>query len=136
MNCPVCNEPMIVLEYEAVEVDYCVSCEGIWLDSGELELLFGDAQACAEFMNGEQCDDLGKEKHRRCPICGKKMHKVKTCGDNPITYDKCTRNDGLWFDKGELAQVLQDSALKHEQVEGLLKGMFGQQCKSSLETKD
>ena len=40
MDCPVCkNEPMIVLELNDVEIDYCLSCKGIWLDTGELELL-------------------------------------------------------------------------------------------------
>ncbi|MCL4278881.1 MAG: zf-TFIIB domain-containing protein, partial [Ignavibacteriaceae bacterium] len=39
MLCPVCNNPMIVLELEQVEVDYCTNCAGVWLDAGELELL-------------------------------------------------------------------------------------------------
>ncbi len=41
MNCPVCKEPMIVLELDEVEIDHCISCGGIWLDAGELELLIG-----------------------------------------------------------------------------------------------
>ncbi|MCK7521491.1 MAG: zf-TFIIB domain-containing protein [Ignavibacteriales bacterium] len=28
-----------MLELEQIEVDYCTSCEGVWLDAGELELL-------------------------------------------------------------------------------------------------
>ncbi len=39
MNCPVCKEPLIVLELEQIEVDYCTRCAGVWLDAGELELL-------------------------------------------------------------------------------------------------
>ena len=27
---------MLVVEYRDVEVDYCLSCRGIWFDSGEL----------------------------------------------------------------------------------------------------
>ncbi len=50
MDCPVCKEPMIVLEYADVEVDFCVACEGVWLDAGELELLFGSADACTAFL--------------------------------------------------------------------------------------
>ncbi|MEJ2196939.1 MAG: zf-TFIIB domain-containing protein [Ignavibacteriaceae bacterium] len=42
MFCPVCKEPMIILELNEVEIDYCPSCSGIWLDAGELELLFED----------------------------------------------------------------------------------------------
>ena len=39
MDCPVCKNAMIVLELDEVEVDYCADCRGVWLDSGELELL-------------------------------------------------------------------------------------------------
>ncbi len=126
MNCPVCKEAMIALEYDAVEVDYCVSCEGIWLDAGEIELLFGDAQACAAFMDGGELENLGKEKDRKCPICRRKMRKVCTRGESPVTYDKCTHGDGLWFDKGELEEILKDGALKDgARVESFLKGIFG-----------
>ncbi len=39
MNCPVCRDPMVVLEWDRVEIDHCPSCNGTWLDRGELELL-------------------------------------------------------------------------------------------------
>ena len=39
MRCPACSNPLIVLELDEIEIDYCTSCEGIWLDSGEVELL-------------------------------------------------------------------------------------------------
>ena len=39
MNCPVCKEPMLVLELDKIEIDHCINCGGIWLDNGELELL-------------------------------------------------------------------------------------------------
>lgn len=44
MDCPVCKEPMIVLELNEVEIDYCSSCRGIWLDAGELALLLEDTE--------------------------------------------------------------------------------------------
>ena len=59
MDCPVCSEPMIVLEYDRVEVDYCVSCQGLWLDAGELELLFGDESACAAYLASEAALTMG-----------------------------------------------------------------------------
>lgn len=51
MFCPVCNNPMIVLEFEGVETDYCTDCEGIWLDSGELELFLDDSKDKHELLN-------------------------------------------------------------------------------------
>ena len=44
MECMVCQEPMIVLELDDIEIDYCVICAGIWLDAGELELLLEDSK--------------------------------------------------------------------------------------------
>jgi len=127
MDCPVCKEPMVVLEYESVEVDYCLSCEGLWLDAGELELLFGDAQACHDFLNaGNPADAARGEKARRCPICAKKMAKAVTGGETPITYDRCRQGDGLWLDGGELAEILKHGAASQtdERVGHLLRDMF------------
>jgi Zn-finger nucleic acid-binding protein len=41
MICPSCKNQLIILEFNKVEIDYCPECSGIWLDSGELELLSG-----------------------------------------------------------------------------------------------
>jgi Zn-finger nucleic acid-binding protein len=105
MNCPVCKEPMMVIEHASVEVDYCVKCQGVWLDSGEIELLMGDAEKCDAYLAGGKPADA-REAARRCPICGKKMEKAVTQGAEPVMYDRCVKGDGLWFDKGELQAVL------------------------------
>jgi len=127
MNCPVCKEPLVVLEYDSVEVDYCFACDGVWLDAGELRLLFGDARQCDAFLNGGTPHERSPEKPRRCPICRKKMAKAVTRGDHPVTYDLCARGDGLWFDKGELARVLAHGVAHHggDKVAEHLREIFG-----------
>ncbi len=37
MRCPKCGMPLSEIEYKGVKVDKCFSCEGVWLDGGELE---------------------------------------------------------------------------------------------------
>ena len=38
MKCPVCTtENLIMSEKQGVEIDYCPSCRGVWLDRGELD---------------------------------------------------------------------------------------------------
>lgn len=37
MNCPVCNETLLLANRQDVEIDYCPKCRGIWLDRGELD---------------------------------------------------------------------------------------------------
>lgn len=36
MKCPHCEETLVMTERSGVEIDYCPSCRGIWLDRGEL----------------------------------------------------------------------------------------------------
>ena len=96
----------MVCEFDQVEVDLCDQCGGIWLDAGELELLFGDRQVAEGYLSSGNGAAAKGEKPRRCPICGRKMTKRGTAGDPPVVYDACPRGDGLWFDRGELATVL------------------------------
>jgi len=37
MHCPKCGNKLIEISYKDILVDKCSSCEGVWLDAGELE---------------------------------------------------------------------------------------------------
>jgi Zn-finger nucleic acid-binding protein len=37
MKCPNCNESFLMTERHHIEIDYCPSCRGVWLDKGELD---------------------------------------------------------------------------------------------------
>ncbi len=40
MKCPVCPETTLLMsDRQGVEIDYCPSCRGVWLDRGELDKL-------------------------------------------------------------------------------------------------
>lgn len=44
MKCPVCKDPSLVMsERQGVEIDYCPTCRGVWLDRGELDKLIEKA---------------------------------------------------------------------------------------------
>jgi len=124
MNCPICSDPMLVIELDEIEIDYCENC-GIWLDAGELGLLLESRGKKEALLASFTPDAGGGEKPRGCPICSKKMEKV-LCGlDEKVRIDRCRDGHGLWFDKGELAAVLRMGAFDPEgQVLGLLKQMF------------
>lgn len=106
MNCPACNSALVAIEYRDVEVDYCPDCAGIWLDEGELELLFGERPMAEHFLAAGQTIPL-QEKPRRCPLCGRRMIKHTTDGPEPVTWDACPRGEGMWLDKGELHALLE-----------------------------
>lgn len=39
MNCPVDSAVLEMSERQGVEIDYCPTCRGVWLDRGELDKL-------------------------------------------------------------------------------------------------
>ena len=124
MNCPACKNPMIILELNQVEIDYCNSCNGIWLDSGEPELIFSNSDqknVSESFIPKSNHQEVG----RRCPNCKKKMEKVEF-ENSGIILDRCTNNHGLWFDNGELKSLLKTSADSNNKMIDLLKEMFGE----------
>lgn len=128
MNCPVCDRPMVVFEVDDVEVDHCVGCEGTWLDAGELEILLEGAEGRDELLVSLDRIVSPGEAPRRCPICAKKMLKVEVDlpGGEAIILDKCKRHHGVWFDRGELARILEaESPPGQARVGGLLRAVFG-----------
>jgi uncharacterized protein len=37
MKCPNCDQVLAITERHRIEIDYCPSCRGVWLDKGELD---------------------------------------------------------------------------------------------------
>jgi Zn-finger nucleic acid-binding protein len=109
MICPNCKKDMIVVEHRQIELDYCPSCEGVWFDAGELDLLLqsakldNPARLMEEILNSPAVKEGRKE--RKCPICGRGMQERAT-GEPAINIDICRQGDGIWFDGGEVQQLL------------------------------
>jgi len=107
MNCPACKAPLIVVERAGIELDYCLACKGLWFDAEELNLL---AQALKLDVEVPDVATLPlaqtQEAPRRCPRCRKKMDKVLMGEGEKVLLDRCKRGHGLWFDAGELRQVI------------------------------
>lgn len=98
---------MVVFELNGIEIDSCTGCGGCWFDSGELQLLFE--------LNHIQADPLftdlsspkkGIKTDRRCPSCNKKMEQLVIRRESSIVLDRCPRNHGIWFDRGELLSLI------------------------------
>jgi hypothetical protein len=41
MKCPKCGMGLIEIDYRGIKVDKCSACDGVWLDSGELDSVAG-----------------------------------------------------------------------------------------------
>jgi Zn-finger nucleic acid-binding protein len=126
---------MIVVEHDKVELDHCTNCQGVWFDAGELELFLETKKLedshlyPAYFTTAPEAKT--SEKRRKCPICGKKMRKV-IIGEKPkVLIDACPRGDGLWFDGGEIDQLISQLSEKpahtpdsHEHVTSFIRKVF------------
>jgi len=125
LDCLICKSPMITFELDAVEVDYCTGCGGIWLDAGELEVLLGDTKRSSELIAGFRQVAADEKKHR-CPICSRKMQKIAAGeGTPPLIIDRCPGNDGLWFDSGELRDIIRMAHFDEQsKIQRLLAEMF------------
>jgi len=110
VHCPVCKEPMIIVEHERIELDYCTTCLGVWFDAGELSLLLESMDLEVGELNIADIMTLPEkgvsEKKRRCPACRRKMKKAAIGHDPEVVIDVCPSGEGIWFDGGELGQVI------------------------------
>lgn len=100
MQCPSCRQPMIILEFREVELDYCPACEGCWLDTGELGLILRGKKDVPEDWNVT----AEKKTKRRCPRCNGRMREGLLPGTN-VEVDVCVKQHGLWLDEGELQAI-------------------------------
>jgi Zn-finger nucleic acid-binding protein len=128
---------MIVVEHNKIELDYCTSCQGVWFDSGELELFLNsmgpDSRSVflGNILNSQEVQST--EKKRKCPICGKKMKKTIIGRQPEILIDVCQRGDGLWFDSGEVISLIKqvvDKTPAKEDAQQQILGFLGEVFKA------
>ena len=47
MLCPADQTPLTMSERQGIEIDYCPTCRGVWLDRGELDKIIERASSAA-----------------------------------------------------------------------------------------
>ncbi len=106
MDCPVCIQPMDELEFYGVKVDACRFCGGVWFDGGEIVELIKKGKVPKRVLKPIALTDetrVVQEGERNCPRCGRKLEVVNHRG---VKVDYCTVCRGMWFDRGELMEVI------------------------------
>ncbi|MBA7630143.1 hypothetical protein ES703_37653 [subsurface metagenome] len=112
MKCPRDNSVFESQVYEAdVEVDVCPSCQGIWLDKGELE----QVEEIREHDYSEELKripnlignayEMARQKKLgviHCPKCGIELSNHEYAYCSQIIIDVCPKCEGIWLDKGEI----------------------------------
>ncbi len=106
LKCPGCHTPLKSQTVGKVEVDVCPSCAGLWLDRHELKAL-----ARMRSLPGWLLEPVIAvsdrpqipEGERRCPRCDALLQVADNKG---VHIDLCRSCEGVYFDRGELNQVL------------------------------
>lgn len=65
MKCPICNVDLNMSERQGIEIDYCPTCRGVWLDRGELDKIIEKSKSTEEHsQNNEYSRSFQDDKHR------------------------------------------------------------------------
>ncbi len=112
MTCPKCNAEMASVNYESIEVNRCVRCDGLWFDmlepehmkaiAGSEEIDIGDP-AVGHVLDARERID--------CPVCHTRMIKMVDVQQAHIHYESCPVCYGVFFDAGEFRDYKHETAL-------------------------
>ena len=57
MKCPVDDRELVMSERQGIEIDYCPTCRGVWLDRGELDKIIERCRVGARAPRPTRQDD-------------------------------------------------------------------------------
>lgn len=120
MSCPCCGEEAKLasrqLTASRVSVLECPHCAGLWLSAGSFKTLRDQVAEQKTHVDismtpsGQPRMKLAykqeRVRYRKCIVCGKMMHRRQYGRGSGVILDTC-REHGIWFDEGELHQVLE-----------------------------
>jgi len=121
LKCPKCLAPLRTKREEALNVDSCSSCKGIWLEKGELSYL-------TKTWKDLPFVDTKKGKRVRktplnCPKCKVPLVEFYYDGKNEEIYiEKCNSCSGIWLDFYEFEQI--KSKVESTRTPGIVKSLF------------
>jgi Zn-finger nucleic acid-binding protein len=97
-----------------MEIDFCPTCEGVWLDKNELEAIQETKINDYERELNRLPDYVGKSillaksknaGPRNCPECNTELERREYGYGSQILIDSCVKGHGVWLDKDELQDL-------------------------------
>jgi len=105
MKCPDCNADLVQKKRDGVEMEFCPSCQGMWLTRQELAQLedevfdFGDNEKGSLMLGSSPST-------RKCPQCNNAMRTFEYRFYD-LELDFCPDQHGYWLDADEDKRVLE-----------------------------
>lgn len=106
-QCPRCKTPLEIHQFNRYELDQCPSCEGLWLEPQEFNLLtsefdvYRDEKSDPNYIKKSMPRAEG---YLPCACCSKLMTRQNFKSISGVVIDLCI-NCGVWLDKDELIQI-------------------------------
>lgn len=64
MKCPIDGVELVMADRQGVEIDYCPSCRGVWLDRGELDKIIERSMGTQPSARADRSDNAyGRASH-------------------------------------------------------------------------
>jgi Zn-finger nucleic acid-binding protein len=104
MKCPNCDNDLVQTKRDRIEVQYCPSCRGMWLNRQELQELEDEAFDLGEDEKGTLIFSATATT-RKCPQCSKLMKRFEYRLYD-LEMDFCEDGHGFWLDADEDKRVL------------------------------
>jgi Zn-finger nucleic acid-binding protein len=128
MICPKCGGSLTPREVGEVVVGQCDSCQGIWLDLGELRAVIAFQRQHPERGLAATLPAAAARRNEvtgPCPRCGGEgnMTRLTSLEDASLVVDSCPVCYGIWLDGGELQRLMNQGA--GVSLRGFFRKLFG-----------
>jgi Zn-finger nucleic acid-binding protein len=115
-----------------IHVNRCSSCQGVWLDRGELERVqqtptAADPRLASDINSVSKAYEMARQKALPrivCPRCSTELAAREYAYCSQVLVDCCPRCGGIWLDGGELAVLEQFFALAHDEHTSRRRGFW------------
>jgi len=87
-----------------IEVDQCLSCNGIWFDVKELDQYLAEKLLILHSNQVKEYKELNK-KNGNCPKCESPLNKKPAPKNAGFKVDVCESCEGVWLDSGEIDRL-------------------------------
>jgi Zn-finger nucleic acid-binding protein len=109
MQCPSCAHPLVPASIGGEVLDQCEGCGGEYCGHEALRGLLAKHGAPAG-ARGEgyrrPSPFVDPVRYRKCPVCDETMQRSNFGQSSGVVVDVCAAH-GVWFDRGELATIIE-----------------------------
>ena len=105
MKCPKCNIDLVPTQRHKLEVEYCPSCKGMWLEHDELDVLEDEAFDFGDRWKGTLVFNPTATTSK-CPECAALLSRFQYRFYD-LEMELCPNQHGYWLDDDEDTRVLE-----------------------------